>query len=84
MPLKIILCGDRDESFEAKGPKELCRIALLGTHRAVHLDISYSRSIFYNFHRSTVFNLFVFFYPRGSVGSPDAKGTQILGPGMLV
>ena len=44
----------------------------------------YSRSIFYNFHKNKVLNFFVFFYPRGSVRSPDAKRTQILGPGMLV
>ena len=39
--------------------------------------------IFYNFHRIKV-NFFVFFFPRGSVRSPDAKRTQGLGPCMLV
>ena len=58
-------------------------MVLLGSHRTAQVDIPYSRSVFYNFHRNKVLNFFVFFYPRGSVRSPDAKRTQRLGPGML-
>ena len=58
---------------------------LLGSHRIAHLYIPYSRSFFfYNFHRNKVLNFFVFFYPRGSMQSPDAKRTQRLGPGIKV
>ena len=84
MLLKIRLRGDKDKSFETKGHKELCRMTLLDSHRKAHLDILYSRSIFYNFHRNKLLNFFVFFYPRGSVRSPDAERTQRLGPSMLV
>ena len=58
-------------------------MAFLGSHGTAHLDIPYSRSIFYNFHRDKVLNFFVFLYPRGSVRSPDAKRTQSLDSGML-
>ena len=83
MLLKINLCGDKDELFEFKEHQEIRRMALLASHRTTHLDIPYSRSNFYNFHRNKVFNIFVFFYPSGSVQAPDAKRTQRLGPGML-
>ena len=55
-------------------------MTILGSHRKAHRDIPYSCSIFFNFHRNKVLNFFVFFYPRGSVRSPDAKRTQRLGP----
>ena len=48
-------------------------MAHLGSHSTANLDIPYSCSIFYNFHRNKVLNFFVFFYPRDSVRSPDAK-----------
>ena len=73
MLLKINLCGDKDKSFEINGHQELCRMAHLGSHSTANLDIPYSCSIFYNFHRNKVLNFFVFFYPRDSVRSPDAK-----------
>ena len=44
--LKINLCGNKDKSFKSKGHQELCRMTLLGSHRTVHLDLPYSRSIF--------------------------------------
>ena len=71
MLLKLNLCGDKDELFEFK------------EHQDSHLDVPYSRSNFYNFHKNKVLNILVFFCPSGSVQSPDAKRTQRLGPGML-